>query len=112
MPLRALLLPALLTALAWPLSVHAQAKDGPAKVTYAKNIYPLLQKYCTKCHGGTKPSADLNLDILNDEASALKQKDLWQKVADMLRAGEMPPPKKPRPNAAEHDTILHWIDQD
>src|SRR5262249_20588498 len=95
-----------------PMPALAQPKPTVAKVTYAQHIRPLLVKYCTKCHGGTEPSAGLNLDVLTDEASALKKKDLWQKGSDMLRAGEMPPPKKPRPSAEEHDSILQWIDQD
>src|SRR5262249_51661022 len=90
----------------------AGGKPAPAKVAYVPHIRPLLQKYCNNCHGGTKPRADLNLEILSDEPAALKQKEIWQKVSDMLRSGEMPPDKKPRPTAEEHDAILHWIDQD
>ena len=31
---------------------------------FKKEIAPLLAKYCTSCHGGDKPKADLAMDVL------------------------------------------------
>jgi hypothetical protein len=43
----------------------AAAPTKPAassSVTFSKNIGPLLQKNCTRCHGGSNPRAGLSLD--------------------------------------------------
>ena len=58
----------------------------------------------------TKPKGGIALTGFTDDASALKKRGVWEKVADNLRSGDMPPPGKPRPNADELDTINAWLD--
>jgi hypothetical protein len=85
------------------------AKDS-AKVTFDKDIKPFLKKYCNHCHGGKRPRADLDLAKYTDEREALKQREVWQKVTQMLQAGEMPPPERLKPSQAEVEKIVDWID--
>jgi mono/diheme cytochrome c family protein len=83
---------------------------APAKPTFTKDIAPLVNRYCGKCHGEKKPKGGIALTAFTDDASVLKKRSVWEQVADNLRSGEMPPPGKPRPAAAELETINAWLD--
>ena len=83
---------------------------APAAPTYAKNVRPLLDKYCYSCHGNGKKKADLALDAYPDEASISKDRKVWEKVLHQVRTREMPPENKPQPTPAERDLMATWID--
>lgn len=68
-----------------------------------------LKAHCLSCHAGAKPKADLALDTYADDAALLKDRKTWTRVADVLKAGEMPPPK-PRPAAAEVERFVQLVD--
>jgi mono/diheme cytochrome c family protein len=79
---------------------------------FAGRVAPVFVKYCIQCHGGARPKADLALDKwIVDENTALKHPDVWEKVAQNLRSGDMPPQGKPRPSKADIQTVTSWIDQ-
>src|SRR5579864_1762950 len=84
------------------------AQAAPAD--FKKDVLPVLTKYCTRCHGGEKPSGSFRLDNIKDQEAALKRTKAWEKVAEALRSSEMPPPEKPRPSAAELDVLNGWMD--
>jgi hypothetical protein len=91
----------------WPTPTHAAP---PAKLAFAKDIAPLVKQYCGKCHGDKKPKGGVSLTPFSDDASVLKNRRVWEKVADNLRSGDMPPLGKPRPGALEMDKINAWLD--
>ena len=88
--------------------VAPRADAAPAD--FKKDVLPVLTKYCTKCHGGAKPSGSFRLDNVKDVDAAMKRPKAWEKVAEALRSSEMPPPEKPRPTIAEMDAVNGWID--
>lgn len=98
-----------LVLVCWPPSSHAKPQAA-AKPTFAKDIAPLVKRYCGKCHGEKKPRGGIALTVFRDDASALKKRRVWEQVADNLRSGDMPPPGKPRPHADELDKINAWLD--
>ena len=93
-------------------------------VTYDKDIKPIFQKSCFKCHGPEKQKAKLRLDSL---AAALKGSENGKviEVGDSAKSilihnvahiGEeddwMPPPDKGDPLTKEQISLLRaWIDQ-
>jgi hypothetical protein len=91
-------------------SAAQKAGNKPADV-FAREVAPLLTKYCIKCHGGPRPKGELALDKFKDELAALKKPQIWEKVAHNLRSGDMPPEGKPRPTTKEMETITAWIDK-
>ncbi len=103
--LLALCLPTLLPSLA-PAQTASSSVPG-----YTKEIIPLLSKYCTNCHSGAKPKGKVDLGSFKDEADALKKAVLWEKVAESIRGGDMPPPGKPRPSLEELDRFNTWLDR-
>src|SRR6516164_4886680 len=89
-------------------SAAQKAGNKPADV-FAREVAPLLTKYCIKCHGGPRPKGELALDKFKDELAALKKRQIWEKVAHNLRSGDMPPESKPKPTAKEMEIITTWI---
>src|SRR5689334_12962691 len=88
------------------------AKGGKAavKTVFARDVAPVLAKYCTSCHNDKRRRGGLSLEPFKTDADALKHPRLWEKVAQNLRSGDMPPSDRVRPGAAELDRLLAWID--
>jgi hypothetical protein len=59
---------------------------------FDRNVRPLLQKHCLRCHGAEKPKGDVNLARFADEESLRGDSDLWLRVIDALIERTMPPP--------------------
>lgn len=95
----------------------AQAAPQPAddkkpdEAVFSKQIAPILAKYCIGCHGGAEPKAELAFDKFKDDASALKEPKVWERVGKIIQSREMPPKDKPKPTAAEYAVITSWIDK-
>ncbi len=94
-----------------PEKALAQKTDKKPAVSFAKEVVPILTKYCIKCHGGARPKGELSLEKIKDEYTALKKPQIWEKVAHNLPSGDMPPEGKPKPTAKELQTITAWIEQ-
>jgi mono/diheme cytochrome c family protein len=94
----------LLAALFGAVESDAAAPD------FAKEIVPLINQYCVRCHGEKRPRGGLVLTGFTDDASVRKKRSVWEQVGDNLRSGDMPPPGKPRPNAQELEKINAWLD--
>ncbi len=86
--------------------VAAQPKAEPA---FKAEGVAFLKKHCLACHSGEKAKADLALDKYADDAALLKDRKTWLRVLDALKAGEMPPPQKPRPTVAERDAFTKVV---
>jgi mono/diheme cytochrome c family protein len=105
--------PASLLPTAFCLLPSEQAADpapAPGKPDFARDVRPLLNKYCIDCHNARKRKGNLSLEGFTDEAAALKDPKVWEKVADNLRSGDMPPQGRKRPAAEELDAVNAWID--
>ncbi len=106
-------------ALAWfaiaPLASGAffgspTTKD-PAKLTYQKDVLPLLKKYCFDCHGDGAKKAGVEFDKYRSHAELLADRKLWEHTLLNVRNREMPPSnKKQQPTLAEREAIQAWID--
>src|SRR5262245_57279526 len=88
------------------------AKGGKAAVkpAFARDVAPVPAKYCPSCHNDKRRRGDLSLEPFKTDADALKHPRLWEKVAQNLRSGDMPPSGRSKPGAAELDRLLTWID--
>ena len=89
-----------------PPAVAAQPKPDPAFKTEGAAF---LKKHCLNCHTGEKAKADLALDKYPDDAALLKDRKTWQRVLDVLKAGEMPPASKPQPTVTELDAFTKLV---
>ena len=64
----------------------------------------LLDQYCVGCHNERLRTADLSLEGV-DAAHPEADPELWERVIAKLRARSMPPPRRPRPEAAVYDAV-------
>lgn len=100
------------------------AKTG---VTYDKDIKPLFEASCLKCHSGDKPKAKYSMESLDalikggssKEASVVAGKSdksplVWY-IADLVEEMEMPPldkrDKYPQLTKEQIALVRAWIDQ-
>ena len=65
----------------------------------------LLNRYCVTCHNAKLRTGGLALDT-PDAENVAKDAETWEKVVAKLRAGEMPPPGLPRPDAATSTALV------
>jgi cytochrome c553 len=87
--------------------------DSP---TFAKDIKPLLQSKCVKCHGDKTRKADLDLStstgiLKGGESGAVVVAGKPDKslLYEKVHSGEMPPKKEERLSEAQIDIIRRWI---
>jgi hypothetical protein len=119
---RSRLLPALLTLLgvaavwAGQATVRAVYSAGDSPVQAAAATAPTLilqqtlDKYCVTCHNATLKTAGLLIDGLDvHDVAANTQR--WERIATKLRTGEMPPPGRPRPDAATYSAATAALEQ-
>jgi hypothetical protein len=91
----------------------AQNAAAPSKESRAPSpdAGAVINKYCTSCHSERLRTGGVVLqgaDPANPGANA----ELWERVVAKLRAGSMPPPGSPRPDAAVYDAIAGRLEAD
>ena len=106
---------AVLFAAASPVEAEVEAEGGPQAAAPAGTApapgwqQALLDRYCVTCHNDRLRTADLALDR-HDVTRVADAREVWETVARKLRAGAMPPPPRPRPDAAAYDRFVTWLE--
>ncbi|HYT91164.1 MAG TPA: DUF1592 domain-containing protein, partial [Gemmataceae bacterium] len=65
-----------------------------------------FETHCYSCHSGSTKKGGLDLSALKADLANPDNFARWLKVHDRIESGEMPPPKKARPPAAETAAAL------
>ncbi len=81
-----------------------------AEPDFKKDVLPILQARCVRCHGPKKQQArirldNLSTDLVGDRAAA----ENWHEVLNVLNAGEMPPKDAPPLSADQRRTLTRWV---
>ena len=79
---------------------------------YDRHIVTALETYCFDCHDSANAKGDLDLETALTQRPLVRNRLLWENVAERVRNGDMPPRKKPQP---EHDDRLRlraWLRQE
>ena len=90
-------------------SAEPAAVPSGAPASEAAEFRSVLDRYCTACHNDRLRTANLTLESL-DVAHVGAGAETWEKVIRKLRAREMPPPRRPRPDDATYARFIHWIE--
>jgi Protein of unknown function (DUF1592)/Protein of unknown function (DUF1588)/Protein of unknown function (DUF1585)/Protein of unknown function (DUF1587)/Protein of unknown function (DUF1595)/Planctomycete cytochrome C len=79
---------------------------------WAQTVSPraVLDKYCISCHNQSLKTAGLMLDKADVEHAGTNS-EIWEKVLRKLRAGEMPPPGRPRPDASTYTVMTSFLEK-
>ena len=68
-----------------------------------------FETHCYDCHGPEKQKGDLRFDTLGSDLHDLETLEIWQNILDQLNLGEMPPAKRPQPEASETASVVQKI---
>lgn len=108
---------ALLSLFAW--SQVAQGGDG---IDFTRDIQPLFQQHCLKCHGGVRRAGGLSLSVMSgaqltgDSGKAMivagkpDASELLRRVTT-TDADERMPAEQPPLNPAQIDKLRRWIEE-
>lgn len=75
-------------------------------------LRPFFERHCTECHDGDMKKAGLDLTILDWKPEDRANFDRWSLIYDRVNRGEMPPAKKPRPDAATLATFTSSLENE
>jgi len=78
-------------------------------VDFVKEVQPVLENYCFKCHANGKKKGGVSLEKTKSSGAVEDQK-LWESVLENVKTGTMPPDDEKQPSLAERETITHWIE--
>src|SRR5262245_19532829 len=76
---------------------------------YAKEVRPLLQRLCWRCHSDKRQEGDVDLGSFSTFADVRKAPRTWQKVLEMLDSGQMPPREARQPSDADRARLRTWV---
>ncbi|MBC8324957.1 MAG: DUF1592 domain-containing protein [Verrucomicrobia subdivision 3 bacterium] len=80
-----------------------------AKVSFEKNILPILKENCFSCHGDGEAKGDFSLDEFKTASDVHRGYKVWEKIRKLVLAKEMPPKnKKQQPDANQRELLVHW----
>jgi cytochrome c5 len=88
-------------------NVQTSARQKQAASSPSPAPQAVFEKYCVACHNRTVRTAGLELDRLDLKNPGFNA-EVWEKVIAKLRAGSMPPPGTPRPDAATYRATAGW----
>jgi hypothetical protein len=82
-----------------------------ADALYQQQVLPVMKQYCWDCHGDEAHKGDINFDLCTNLNSVLSDRRIWERVMQVVKAGDMPPKKKKaQPTDQERNEIVGWID--
>ncbi len=85
-----------------------QASPAPAPVD-GPDVQAMVKRYCVSCHNDRLRTGGLALDTV-DGSNPGAQPAIWEKVVARLRQASMPPPGRPRPDAATYDALANALE--
>ena len=87
------------------------ANPGEKDTTdFSKNGALFLEQYCFSCHAGDQPAAELSLDSYTDNHSLIKDREVWDRVLDMVETTQMPPEDNEQPPMEELESFVAHIE--
>ena len=79
--------------------------------SFSQEGLPFLEKYCFSCHAGDAPAAELALNAFSDDLSLIENRDVWDRVLDMVTTGYMPPAESEhQPTMEASDAFIAHIE--
>ena len=100
----------LLLALASMALMMSAQSPVPRRVSVASTPPQTFEKYCFECHGTAKPEAGLSIRSLVGRPSVGTEWQQWEKVAEMLETGMMPPLEATeQPTDSERASAARWV---
>ncbi|MBM3787682.1 MAG: DUF1592 domain-containing protein [Acidobacteria bacterium] len=84
----------------WVLPVIAASSD----------VIAFVDKNCTGCHNAAVKNGDIDLKSLRGARTFDADREVWEKVSEKLKTGQMPPPGFPKPASDAVKSVTHWLE--
>lgn len=88
--------------------LYPQTACDTANVTYSSSVVPVLISNCTSCHGGSTPSAGINLSTYAGVKTQVDNGKLWGSVSQASGFSAMPKNAAPLSSCSQ-SKIKKWI---
>ena len=106
-------------AIAPPFGSTAADEPAPLADSFAAAAEPfsadeavrLVKTYCVDCHHSADPQAHLDLEHFSSAEEVAQAIERWNKIAQRVRDGQMPPVDYEAPDAARRAAFVDWIRQ-
>ena len=83
-----------------------------AKKTFEEKVEPFVKQYCTRCHGGGRAKANVNLEVDLKAPGRGVAFVHWKKAVANVKVHDMPPEDAAKqPSDEERQQFIEWIDQ-
>ncbi len=93
-----------------PIPKNAPSSDWANRNrVYAESIQPLIKHACYDCHSGVEAKAGLSLALFDSAKAVFKERAIWEKVAQRIEIGDMPPPDAEPMSDSDRATVVSWI---
>ena len=76
---------------------------------YEKEIRPMLEEHCFDCHDNASAKGDIDLESALTQTPLVRNRLLWENVAERVKMGDMPPKKKPQPADSDRLKLRAWL---
>jgi hypothetical protein len=84
-------------------------EKGPLEQRFASDIQLLIKRYCHECHSGETTEAEIDFVRFDSLTAVRNDIRTWQKVAEMLDSGQMPPKDARQPTDTERTQLRQWV---
>ena len=92
------------------LGFTLDARQSPAHpLTSSAGLFAFVDEYCLSCHDEDNKKGGLALDTIAAH-ELVQHPDVWEKVVRKLRARQMPPVGKDRPDDPTYDTVVRYLE--
>ncbi len=88
------------------------AQRDQKNLEFGQSVQPFLSANCYGCHNPQLKSGGLDLESYKSAVSLTAERETWERILLKLRTGEMPPKGMPRPNHAELESVIGWIESE
>ncbi|MBX3440678.1 MAG: DUF1587 domain-containing protein, partial [Planctomycetaceae bacterium] len=78
---------------------------------YRDTVVPLLRQFCWDCHSTDAKEGELDLERFETFDAVRRDASVWQKVAEMIAHGEMPPEDAPQLSPEERTRLETWVQE-
>ena len=76
---------------------------------FEKEVLPMLETYCFDCHDSATAKGDIDLESALAQKPLVRNRLLWENVAERVKMGDMPPKKKLQPVDTDRLKLRAWL---
>ena len=84
----------LCTSLSSCLFLSSTLFGSSKRISYDKEILPILEEHCFDCHGDGSSKGGLSLDSWKSKKERLQDMEAWKDIMKNVTSKTMPPPKR------------------